>query len=106
MRLAVAAMEVMMGKIRWNLWFFYIGLMLAMGAVMYFALRLIVPGVVEGNEELIIGGVMALVGAAVGYVGGYANGSLSALTAPDGGPAMIPVDSAVELAKLASGRDN
>ena len=91
-----------MDKIRWNILLIYIGLQLTLGGALYFALKLLAPGVVDGNEELIIGGVMAIVGAVFGYIGGFANGVLSALTAPSGGPAMMTEDTAIKMAELVS----
>ena len=94
----------MMDKVKPNLWFFYIGLLLLVGAAVWFAVHLLTPDVVVGNEELLIGGVMAIVGAAFGYAGGYAAGSMQALTAPAGGPDMMTETTALALAQLASGQ--
>ena len=75
-----------MPEIRWNLVLFAINLLFLLGVVIWFAVRMISPEMAANNQELIIGGVLALVSSTISFVGGYSIGVQQALTSP-GDPA-------------------
>ena len=88
--------------VRWNLVIFGAVLMVMLGVVVYFALRIITPGVVVGNEELVIGAVFAMVTTSIGFVGGYATGVQQALTAPSSPAPEMTEETALEMVKIAA----
>lgn len=94
--------------LRPNLLIIFGGLIFAMLVVIGFALILLTPNVINGNEELIIGGVIGIVGSAVGSVALYGTGVMQALTAPPDPPSPAPTiteTSFLKAAALIAGRD-
>ena len=71
-----------MQTMRWNLIVFFVGLELLAFGLLAFAYFVLDASILKGNEELIIGAVMATVTLTIGYVGGYASGVMQSLTSP------------------------
>lgn len=90
--------------IKWNLLAFGGLLFATLVVIVGFAAHLMTPSVIKGNEELVIGALIAIVSVTVGCVGGYALGVMHALSAsPDPAPKMTEA-AAIELARIASDR--
>ena len=90
-------------ELRWNLIIFGGVLLVLLATVMYFALSIINTEVVLGNEELVLGSVIAIVTTAVGFVGGYCTGVMQALTSPSSPAPTVTEDT---LIKIISGKCN
>lgn len=88
-------------EFRWNLHVFMGVLFLTLILVAAVFLYVVKPGVVKGNEELIIGGLLAILTATVGYIGGYATGAAQSLLSPPPGPDTMTEDTAKEMMKMA-----
>ena len=83
---------------RWNLVVFFVGLLFVLGGVLGFAVWVLMQaGVITGNEEMLVAGVLTMVASALAGTVGYAVGVQQALTSPPPPPPAITEETVIKL---------